>query len=115
MPSQVLVDSGYPRLPFVVNDVGQDSLFSITVASGTDVLPGGTVLGKVAATGKYAPYDDGGSGGVETAAGILLNRIDPTNGDELGSMLIMGVVRSGSLFGIDANAMADLANHFYFV
>lgn len=115
MPSQVLVDSGYPRLTFFVNDVGQDSLFSITVASGTDVLAGGTVLGKVTATGKYTAYDGGASDGTETATGILLNRIDPTNGDELGSMLIMGVVRSGSLFGLDADAMTDLANHFYFV
>jgi hypothetical protein len=110
MPSQTLVGSGYPRLPFVVNDVGQDSLFSVTIASGSGVLTGGTVLSKTA-TGEYDAYADGG----EDASGILMHRIDATNGDELGSMLVMGVVRSGSLFGVTADAMTDLANHFIFV
>ncbi len=114
MPSQQLVDSGYPRLTFFVNDVGQDSLFSITVASGSAVLETGTVLGKKT-DGTYQAYDNSGSGGLETAAGILLNRIDPTNGNELGSLLVMGVVRSGSLFGFDSNARTDLSPHFIFV
>jgi hypothetical protein len=114
MPSQQLVDSGYPTLPFVVNDVGQDALYSITIQSGTDALPGGTVLGEVTATGKFDAYDGGGSGGLETAVGILMNRVDPTNGDELGAMLVYGHVRSGSLFGLDSNAMTDL-DKFHFV
>jgi hypothetical protein len=112
MPSQQLVDSGYPRLTFFVNDVGQDSLFSITVAEGDDVCETGQVMSKLP-DGTYAPYT--GAGDTDTAAGILLNRIDPTNGNELGSLLVMGVVRSGSLFGLDANAMTDLAPHFIFV
>jgi hypothetical protein len=115
MPSQVLVDSGYPALTFFVNDVGQDSLFSITVKSGEGILKTGTVLELDSGTGKYVEYTSG------TATGILLNRTDATNGDELGSQLVMGVVRSGSLFsngqavGIDANGMTDLENHFIFV
>ena len=115
MPSQTQVDSGYPVLPFHVNDVGQDSLFSITVADGADVLLSGTVMGKITASGKYTAYDDGNSDGTEDAAGILLNRVDPTNGDELGSLMVMGVVRTGSLYGLDAAAMTDLAAHFIFV
>lgn len=112
MPSQQLVDSGYPRLTFFVNDVGQDSLFSITVASGAAVLQTGTVLSKLT-DGTYDAYTN--TGATATAAGILLNRIDPTKGNELGSLLVMGVVRSGSLFGLDAAAMTDLAPHFIFV
>jgi hypothetical protein len=114
MPSQQLVDSGYPTLTFLVNDVGQDSLFSVTIASGTDALPGGTVLAKRTSDGLYDAYDGGGSDGLDTAKGILLNRIDPRFGNELGSMLMFGVVRSGSLFGLDANAMTDL-DKFIFV
>ena len=114
MPSQQLVDSGYPRLTFFVNDVGQDSLFSITLAEGDDVLETGQVLAKNA-DGTYTAYDGGGASPLDVAVGILLNRIDPTNGNELGSMLVMGVVRSGSLFGLDADAMTDLAPHFIFV
>lgn len=114
MPTQQLVDSGYPRAPFVVNDVGQDALYSITVASGTDALPGGTVLAENSTTGLYEPYDDGGSDGLDTAKGILMNRVDPRNGNELGSMLVYGHVKSGLLTGIDANAIADLPK-FHFV
>lgn len=110
-----LVSSGYPALPFYVNDHGQDSLFSITVASGEGVLAGGTVLAERTADGLYVAYDNGGSGGAETAKGILLNRVDATNENVFGSMMIHGVVRSGSLFGIDANGIADLRDEITFV
>ena len=113
MPSQQRVDSGYPRLTFLVNDVGQDALYSITVASGSAVLETGQVLARKA-DGTYTAYDGGGAAPLDTAVGILLNRIDPTNGNELGSMLVYGHVRSGSLFGLDAAAKTDLAK-FHFV
>lgn len=112
MPNNnLVVGSGYPQLPFFINDHGLDSLFSITVASGVGVLVGGTVLGKLNTgthAGKYAAYVDGNSNGTQVARGILLNRIDSTSGDALASMLIHGVVRSGSLIGWDAAASADL-------
>jgi hypothetical protein len=104
MPTQGrLVASGYPALPFYVNDHGQDSLFSITVASGQGILAGGTILEENGA-GEYEAYSAG------TAAGILLNRVDATDGNVLASMMVHGVVRSGSLFGYDAGAATDLPN-----
>lgn len=119
MPGQVLVDSATPTLPFWVNDVGQDDLFSITVVSGSSVLVGGTVMGKLAGGGaahlKYDAYLDGESDGTGTAVGILYYRVDPTTGDELGSLMVRGDVRSGSLVGFDAAAAADLAGRFFFV
>ncbi len=114
MPSQQLVDEAFPTLPFVVNDVGQDALYSVTIAEGSAALPGGTVLALNTSNGKYDAYDAGGSNGLDTAKGILMNRVDPTNGDELGAMLVYGHVRSGSLFGLDAAAMTDL-DRFFFV
>jgi hypothetical protein len=102
-----LVSSGYPALPFYVNDHGQDSLFSITVASGEGILAGGTVL-EENGSGLYEAYSSG------TAAGILLNRVDATNENVLASMMVHGVVRSGSLFGLDAGAITDL-EHIKFV
>lgn len=87
--------------PFYVNDHGLDSLFSITVASGADVLEAGTLLEKNG-SGLYDAYSGG------TAAGILMYRVDPTFGDVLASMMIHGVVLSGLLTGFDAGAMADL-------
>ena len=103
-----LVDLGYPTLPFFINDHGQDALFSITVVSGTFVLSGGSVLGRIAASGKYTRYNDGASDGTEVARGILFNRVDPRDGDSLGSMMVHGHVRSGSLFFYDNAVVADL-------
>ena len=115
MLNNKLVDSATPELPFYVNDHGLDSLLSVTIKSGTSALVGGTVLGKVTATGYYDAYADGNSDGTETAVGILFNRVDPTDGPVLGSMMIHGVVRSGSLTGIDSAAVADLRDEFQFV
>lgn len=119
MPGQVLVDSATPTLPFWVNDVGQDDLFSITVVSGSSVLIGGTVMGKIAGGGgthlKYDAYSNGASNGTQTAVGILYYRVDPRTGDHLGSLMVRGDVRSGSLVGFDSNAATDLAGRFFFV
>lgn len=115
MPSQVRVNSGYPVLPFHVNDVGQDSLFSVTVKSGAAALPAGQTMAKDTASGEYVAYNNGGSGGAEVAKGFLINGVDPTLGQELGSLMVMGVVRSASCAGLDVAGMADLAGHFIFV
>jgi hypothetical protein len=112
--SQVLVNSGYPSLPFWVNDHGRDALRSITVVSGAGALASGTVLAKRTAPAgslnKYDAYDDSLASGLNTARGILLNAVDSTNGDVLGSLFVHGVVRSGSLIGIDDNGITDLAD-----
>jgi len=117
--SQVLVDSVQPTLPFWVNDVGQDDLFSITVKSGSSVLAGGTLMGKFSGGGsahlKYGAYGNGHSDGTETAVGILYYEVDPRAGDVLGSLMVRGDVRSGSLIGFDSNAATDLAGRFFFV
>jgi Bacteriophage lambda head decoration protein D len=51
----------------------------ITLASGQD-LKGGAVLGKLS-SGKFAAYDNGASDGSETAAGVLWDDTDATDGD----------------------------------
>jgi hypothetical protein len=108
MPVQIQTGSYTTRLPFHVNDVGNDDLFSMTVASGTENIPAGTVMEKNG-DGEYVPYTGG------TAVGILLNDVDPSLGRELGSLMVRGDVRSGSLYGLDAAAMTDLAGRFFFV
>lgn len=118
--SQELVNSATPTLPFWVNDVGQDDLFSITVKSGSSVLAAGTLMGKFAGGGpsahlRYGAYADGNTDGTQTAVGILFYRVDPTKGDALGSLMVRGDVRSGSLIGLDANGKADLIDRFFFV
>jgi hypothetical protein len=120
MPGQTLVNSATPAFPFWVNDVGQDDLFSITVKSGSSVLAAGTVMGQFAGGGatkhlKHGAYANGNSDGTETAVGILYRDADPRTGDVLGSLMVRGDVRSGSLVGFDSNAATDLAGRFYFV
>jgi len=110
MPSQRLVESYAPTLPFWINDHGQDSLFNITLAGGNGVVAPGTVLGKVTATGKYRPYNNGNADGSETAVGLAMDRYDTTGGDVFASMMVHGVVRTGSLVGLDAPARADLTH-----
>jgi hypothetical protein len=114
MPVQMQTGSYTTRLPFHVNDVGNDDLFSITVASGSANIPAGTAMAEVTATGEYEPYDEG-SGGDGTAVGFLINDVDPSFGPELGSLMVRGDVRSGSVFGMDAGAFTDLAGRFFFV
>lgn len=114
MPVQMQTGSYTTRLPFHVNDVGQDDLFSITVAEADEAIVAGTAMSKDATSGEYEPYDEG-SGGDGTAVGFLINDIDTTNGPELGSLMVRGDVRTGSIYGMDAGAFTDLAGRFFFV
>ena len=114
MPVQMQTGSYTTRLPFHVNDVGNDDLFSINVAEfADDVIPAGTAMAENT-DGEYEPYDEG-AGGNGVAVGFLINDVDATNGPELGSLMVRGDVRSGSVFGMDAGAFDDLAGRFFFV
>lgn len=75
-----------------------------------DVIPSGTVLGVITASGKYGPYDNAASDGTEVAAGILFNTIGVRAGQEQAAtaMLVHGFVDAAKLTGLDANARADL-------
>lgn len=117
--SQVVIESGSPTLPYYVNDHGRDNLRSITVASGAAVLNAGQVLAKRTAPAgsarMYDVYNNSLASGLNTAAGILHEQVDPTNGPVLASMFTHGTVRSGSLTGLDAGAITDLSDNILFV
>ncbi len=51
------------------------------IASGAGKLVSGTVLAKVAATGKYVPAAAAGSDGSQTAVSVLLFPVDATSAD----------------------------------
>ena len=82
-------------------------------ADGEKYLKEGTVLAKVTATGKLAPYDDSKTDGREVAVGILIYPVLASE-DEMVSYLVHGVVIESKLTGIDANAKTDL-KHILFV
>lgn len=80
----------------------------------------GQVLGKVTATGKYAPYDDALSDGRQVARAIAAYAMtvdasgNITLGGEQGTTRLVapcyldGYFRTEDLVGLDANAVTDL-------
>jgi hypothetical protein len=89
------------------------------------VIPSGVALGKVTATDKYVPYDDGGTDdGRRVCVGFLFTTVDlggttaGTVGDTAAALLWHGQVVEDNLptdNGLDAAAKTDLAGHFHFV
>ena len=69
-----------------------------TLLTGTSYVIG-HVLGKVTASGKYAPHDAGLVDGSEDAAAICLVNIDATTGDEVELVLDKGpaIVKADNL------------------
>jgi Bacteriophage lambda head decoration protein D len=68
-----MLEQGKNTAEFLVSEApgtqSRDTV-TVTVPASTTLNPG-TVLGKIAASGKYVPYDDAASDGREDAAGIL--------------------------------------------
>jgi hypothetical protein len=93
---------------------------TVTVPASTTYTPG-TVLGQIAATEAYAPYDDAASDGTETAVGILYGELENESAlaadDMTGVIVNFGAeVRSDDLVwgaGVDEDAgLADLAARY---
>lgn len=82
---------------------------------GQRIIKGGTVLGKITATGKYGPYASGASNGLQTPLGFLFAgdmRVDA--GDTTAGLLIDGSVLEARVTGLDAGAKTALAPRFIF-
>lgn len=74
-----------------------------------DYAKKGTVLGKVTATGLLVPYNNSGSGGEQTAIGILWEDVSFGNGGNASAVyMIHGRVDENRLIGLDADAKTDL-------
>lgn len=80
-------------------------------------VPSGVVVGRVAATGRYAPYDDGAADGTEVARGHLFDYVKVNAGSNpAGALFWHGEVVEAKLpadHGLDAAAKADLAQIRY--
>lgn len=98
------------------------SAFDLVTAFPNGFLPSGIVLGKITATGLYAPYVDANSNGTQTAAGFLLASIpmDPNSAatsDVSAALYWTGAVVEAFLptgHGLDAAARTDLASWIKF-
>lgn len=72
-------------------------------------IPSGVVLGKITATGLYAPYQNALANGLEVAAGILFSSVKvpntaDTTKDVGAAMIVHGFVSRSKLLTIVANA-----------
>lgn len=81
-------------------------------------VPSGTVLGKITATGLYAPYSNAASDGTEVAAGFLYSSVKMvTGGKDVGAAIHWhGAVIADKLpanSGLDTAARTDLAAKFW--
>lgn len=83
----------------------------VTIAGGQGILPAGTVIGQKTADKKYYVYSNSGTGGIDTARGVLRRAVD-TGGagsaDQLGNMVIQGILKLNMVSGADAGALTDL-------
>ncbi|GIX10367.1 head decoration protein [Elioraea sp.] len=77
---------------------GTRSRDPILVAQGTGTVPPGTVLGRITASGQYAPLDPGGADGTEVAAGVLF---DAVTRNASAAVRGVGVVRDAELTGFE--------------
>jgi hypothetical protein len=61
---------------------------NIVIASGSGVIQPGHVLGKITASGKFAPHNPGVATGVENAAAVALYGCDATSADQKISAIV---------------------------
>jgi hypothetical protein len=74
---------GYRASEIILSEApGTLSRETVAIASGAGVITAGLVLGKVTASGKYAPYDDDNDDGTQTAVCIALESVDATSAEK---------------------------------
>lgn len=78
-----------------VNDGGNYSRDTITIASGSGKVEPGTVLGKLTSGGKYVPSPATGSDGSQTGVALNVAFVDATSAD----VKVAGIVRSAEVNG----------------
>lgn len=82
MPDILVQDRNAGAGHYVVSEAhGYRSREQAVIAAGSGRLRAGTVLGRVTATGKLKPFAPGAADGTQTAAAILWESCDATDGD----------------------------------
>jgi hypothetical protein len=85
----------------------------VTLGSGQGVLAAGTVLAQKTSDKKYYAYNNGGSGGLEVARGVLRRPCNTgttvsTAYDQVSNIVIAGILKYNMVVGADAAALTDL-------
>lgn len=78
----ILKEEGVYAGEFLISEgEGAISRDAITIASGQGVVEAGSVLGKIATSGKYAKYNNAATDGTEVASAVLYSKVDATSSD----------------------------------
>lgn len=83
----------------------------VTLAGGQGILPIGTLLARRTADKKYVAYNNAGTGGAETARGVLRTGVDTGaagSPDVQANIVIQGILKNSLVSGADAGALTDL-------
>ena len=109
-----VLTQGMQPLEFLISEATSSrsrDQFVATVA-GSVALPSGTVVGKIAVSGKVIKYVDGAADGSQTAIGVLGTPLPGVNGDYKALVFtrdceVIGAKLNGGV-ALDANGQADL-------
>ncbi len=71
----------------------QPRIEGITVLGGTAVIPSGSVMGRVTASGKYVVCLDTAADGSENGLGVLRQMVDATTDDRPGELISKGQLK----------------------
>jgi hypothetical protein len=77
----VLIEGRHPGEFLMTEANGQRSRENITIAGGAGIIAPGTLLGKVAASGKFVASAVGATDGSQTAVAVALYGCDATSAD----------------------------------
>lgn len=83
----------------------------VTLGGGQGVLPAGTLLARKTSDKKYYVYNNSGSGGLDVCRGVLRRGADTGaagSPDQLGNIVIQGILKLDQLSGVDSGALTDL-------
>src|SRR5258708_845555 len=83
----------------------------VTLAGGQGVLAAGTLVGRKTSDKKYYAYNNANSDGTQTAGGVLRRAVNTGtagSADQLGNIVISGILKNGMVIGADAAALTDL-------
>jgi hypothetical protein len=95
----------------LASSTGRFTQWGITIAGGQGILPAGCVMGRKTADKKYYVYNNSGSGGIDTARGVLRRAVDtgPAGSpDQQGNIVISGIIKLSKVSGADSAALTDL-------
>lgn len=87
----------------------QAAIFGVRMAYKSGGYVAGTVVARNTVSTYYEAYNDAGSSGLNTAAGVLFHDVEPALGDtEVAQVIFKGQVYTANLVGMDANGIVDL-------